>query len=143
MIRDLLLIFGFVLTIIAIILYIAKKSTAASIVVAIFAFVTYSISLFPAILNQEIFFEPGITLDVHNLVLTDKATLSATAHPNNAIVEWSSGNIDLVTVDNNGNLEARREGIVAITASIEYKGNYYFDKCVVTVKISPEENIFN
>ena len=129
------------LTITAIILYIAKKSTAASIVVAIFAFVTYSLSLFPAILNLEIFFEPGITLDEHNLILTDNATLTATAHPNYAIVEWSSSNTDLATVDDSGNLKAHREGIIVITASLEYKGNYYFDKCIVSVKMPPQGNI--
>lgn len=135
MIKLILLVLGIILTITTIILLITKKSVEASIVSAIFAMVAYSISLNPSIFNQEKI-EPIILLntDLLELITFDEYDLKATVFPDNCDIIWESNNKKIVTVDNNGHLEAIANGEATIYATITYKDIEYFDTCTISVK---------
>jgi len=62
-----------------------------------------------------------ISLDKNNLELLEGSSekLTATVTPDSANVIWTSSDESIVTVDQNGNVTAVREGEVVITAKIE------------------------
>lgn len=134
MIKFFLLLIGIILTIVTIFLVISNQPKATAIISAFFAFLSYFISLYPTILNQEKV-EPNVILSSNalDLITTDAYDLKATISPDDCQVKWNSNNVDIVIVDNNGHLEAVNEGRATITATIIYKENEYTDTCDITV----------
>ncbi|MDE6373471.1 MAG: leucine-rich repeat protein, partial [Clostridia bacterium] len=70
---------------------------------------------------------PVVTLDKYTLLLDVGATATLTA---NEEVEWTSGDTEIASVDNNGNITAIARGTTLITAS----ANGVSATCAVTVK---------
>ena len=82
----------------------------------------------------------GLAIDQadQELYVDDQATLTATVTPSdadNAIIEWSTSDADVVTVDENGNIVAVAKGAATITVSLE--DGSLTDSIVVTV-LEPE-----
>lgn len=145
MIRIIFLVITLILGIIAIYCYIKDtatlKSKIASIILAIFTIFSLIIAIYPTILKQEKI-EPSIVLDHNSLELLcgDENPIFATTSPDNAILEWSSSDSEVITVDDNGYLKAINEGTATITATLTYKKMQCNANCVVVVK-TPEINI--
>ena len=81
-----------------------------------------------------------ITVDIG-----DKAVLKATVSPSNATnknIRWTSSNPSVVSISNNGNIEAKAPGTAVITVSTEDGG--YTDTLIITVqKIGVSEVTLN
>ena len=135
MIKTSLLIIGIILTSITVALIVTGKSKMASIISAIFAFLSFFISLNPNLLNEDKIV-PSIVLNYDSLELisTDEYILEATIIPNNSIVNWNSNNEEIVTIDSNGHLKAINEGDATITAKITYNNIEYIDTCNIKVR---------
>ncbi|MDE7253866.1 MAG: Ig-like domain-containing protein [Acetatifactor sp.] len=134
MIKIILLIIGIILTCLTVALLLTGKSNIASIISAIFAFLSFFVSLNPNFLNQNKII-PSIVLNNNylELIRTDEYILEATITPNNCIVNWNSDNEEIVTIDYSGHLKTINEGNATITATIAYKNIEYTDTCIIKV----------
>ncbi len=122
----------------AIYCYAINKSKLASIILAILTILSLIIAIYPTILEQEKI-EPDVSLDFNSLELlsSDEYTLNATTSPDDAVVEWTSSDSEIVTVDDKGHLKAISDGTATVTAKLIYKKTKYEDNCDVVVK-TPE-----
>lgn len=79
---------------------------------------------------------PYIKLNVNSLdlICTDTFDLEANTFQNDYETKWKSDDIDIVTVDNEGHLEAISEGDTKITATIIYNNVEYTDTCIIKVR---------
>mgnify|MGYP001048597591 FL=1 len=106
----------------AIYCYAINKSKLASIILAILTILSLIIAIYPTILEQEKI-EPDVSLDFNSLELlsSDEYTLNATTSPDDAVVEWTSSDSEIVTVDDKGHLKAISDGTATVTAKLIYK----------------------
>ena len=87
--------------------------------------------------KEKVIAVTGVTLDENNLDLNvgdDPHKLHATVHPENATnqeVTWSSSNLEVATVDNDGNVTAEGAGTAIITVTT-VDGDFT-DECTVNV----------
>ncbi len=96
--------------------------------------------------NSFSFTWPGLELSAHEMTVEPKgtnnllATLTCT-DPKIPTVNWSSSDENILTVDEEGYFKAgKTEGEAIITASFEFNGQTYTDKCKVQVKYSVESS---
>ncbi len=89
---------------------------------------------------------PALTLSADEITLEPKgsdnllATLTCT-DPLKETVRWSSSDESIVTVDEEGYLDAGKEaGQAVITASFDFNGKTYTDECKVNVRVSVESS---
>lgn len=140
MIRFLFFITGLILGGFAIYLYYKNKSNPASIFSVLLSIISLSIAIYPGILEQEMI-TPYIVIDNSSLELVngDEYILNANTSPNNTIVEWSSSNLEIIDIDNKGNVKAINEGTAIITATMVYNNIKYSANCEINVKSPIEE----
>jgi len=110
------------------------------------AFVCIVLALFSCTKDPEPVKVTGISLDATSLTLTvgDTQTLSATISPNNAdnkIVIWSTSDMSVATVDNNGLVKGVAAGMATITAKSDDGGKTVTCNVTVNAKIIPVESV--
>lgn len=116
----------------AIYCYATNKSKPASIILAILTIFSLIFAIYPTILEQEEI-EPDVSLDFNSLELlsSDEYTLNAATSPDDAAVEWTSSDSEIITVDEKGHLKAVSDGTATVTATLIYKKTKYEDNCYV------------
>lgn len=87
---------------------------------------------------------PNIKLSINalDMINTDEYDLKCSTFPDNCDIKWSSDNVHIVKVDDNGHLKAISEGDATIKATITYNNVEYTDECNVKV-IVPVINIYS
>ena len=84
--------------------------------------------------------KPAIDLNVSTLTLfvEEQEILFADTFPDDSKVNWDSNASSIVSVDNNGQIVANKQGTAIVTASIIYNDKIYSSKCYVHVNNKPE-----
>lgn len=112
----------------------------------VLASVCIVLALFSCTKDPEPVKVTGISLDATSLTLTvgDTQTLSATISPNNAdnkIVIWSTSDMSVATVDNNGLVKGVGAGTATITAKSDDGGKTETCSVAVNAKFIPVESV--
>lgn len=84
---------------------------------------------------------PGITLDkTQSLHIGEIKSLTASTIPENVSILWKSSDPNIITVNDNGEIEGISEGTATITATITYNNINYLANCDIEVKSLPKES---
>lgn len=84
---------------------------------------------------------PSITLDrTQSLYVGEIKSLAAITTPENVSILWKSNNSNIVTVNDNGEIDGISVGTATITATITYNSINYSANCDIEVKSSTDES---